>query len=120
MAKKSVAKKAKLLTSKTTAGYGGRKASAGKFSVVLARPSAASAVGRKAQRVFVAGVERALGEAKTRKIAVTVQRSDGRLVRGVPARRGGTFVIPEDLASSTRDERGATRERPLGKRTRAH
>ena len=118
MAKKSVAKKAKLLTSKTGAGYTGRKASANKLSVVLARPSAASAVGRKAQRVFVAGVERALGEAKTRKIAVTVQASDGRLVRGIPTRRGGAFVVSTELASA-RGERGSAGRRGPGRSTRA-
>lgn len=64
--------------------------------VVVSKPSKASPVGRQAERAFIAGVNRELRNAEAHGIPVTVQGEDGRLVRGIPARRGGTYVVVDE------------------------
>lgn len=112
MAKRSRERNGGVLTAPKKSLSGPHTRSAAKLVVVLSEPSKASAAGRNAQRAFVAGVERALGEAKKAKIAVTVQGPDGRLVRGVPRRHGGNYVITDRVPDAVHERVTGSRRSP--------
>ena len=64
-----------------------------RIHVVITSPAKASVLGRKTEGAFVAGVNLALQTAQTQGIAVTVLGTDGRLVRGIPSRKAGKYVV---------------------------
>ena len=66
---------------------------------VLSQPSSASQSARLVERTFAAGVDSALRIARARGVAVTVQDDSGKLVRGIPRQRGGSFTIKDEGGS---------------------
>lgn len=94
--KASLSRRPKGLSTKT------RQALVAGVNIVMSKPSKASMLGRKAERAFIAGVNRELRNAAAHGIAVTIQGDDGQLVRGVPMRSGGAYVVHNDAAISTR------------------
>lgn len=69
---------------------------------VVDRDAALSPYARNAQRVFSGGVQKAYANMARLGVPATVM-IDGKIVRAVPTRSGGRFVVREPSPSRSRD-----------------
>ena len=73
-----------------------------KVEVVLSPRARGSSLAQEGTRAFTIGVQRVLHIASKKHTTVSVQGPDGKIVRGVPSRRDGTFVVVDDEARTSR------------------